>query len=116
MAGQAPRERQDRARSSRVASSWPVRAAASAAASGSGTVTTNPASRQGSTPELATRSTYRNLIIRGLAPEEAANLTAYLAGIGLGGSHWTLRQINQLLFLRQMYRTGHFAEAKDSIH
>jgi hypothetical protein len=115
MAGQARRERQDPARSSRVASSWPVRAAASAAASGSGTVTTS-ASSQASTPEMATRSTYRNLIIRGLAPDEAANLTAYLAGIGVGGSHWTLREINQLLFLRQMNRTGHFAEANDSIH
>ena len=116
MAGQARRERRDQGRSSRVASSWPVRAAASAAASGSGTVTTSPASSPASTPELATSSTYRNLIIRGLAPDEAANLTAYLAGIGLGGSHWTLRQINQLLFLRQMNRTGHFAEANDSIH
>ena len=48
--------------------------------------------------------------------DEAANLTAYLAGIGLGGSHWTLRQINQLLFLRQMNRIGHFAETNDSIH
>jgi hypothetical protein len=116
MAGQARRGLQDQARSSRVASSWPVRAAASAAASGSGTVITSPASSQASTPELATRSTYRNLMIRGLAPEEAANLTAYLAGIGVGGTHWTLRQINQLLFLRQMNRTGHFAEANDSIH
>jgi hypothetical protein len=116
MAGQAGRERQDRARSSRAASSWPVRAAASAAASGSGTVTTSPASSRALAPELATRSTYRNLIIRGLAPDEAANLTAYLAGIGLGGSHWTLRQINQLLFLRQMNRIGHFAETNDSIH
>ena len=116
MAGQARRERQDRVRSSRVASSWPVRAAASVAASGSGTVITSPASSPASTPELATSSTYRNLIIRGLAPDEAANLTAYLAGIGLGGSHCTLRQINQLLFLRQMNRSGHFAEAQDSIH
>jgi hypothetical protein len=93
-----------------------VLAAASVAASGSDTVTTSPARSQDSTPELRTRTTYRNLIIRGLAPDEAANLTAYLAGIGVGGSHWTLRQINQLLFLRQMNRNGHFAEANDRIH
>jgi hypothetical protein len=67
-------------------------------------------------PELRTRATYRNLIMRGLAPDEAANLTAYLAGIGVGGSHWTLKQINQLLFLRQMNRTGQFDEAGDRIH
>ncbi|HEX2754927.1 MAG TPA: hypothetical protein VHM48_05660 [Candidatus Limnocylindrales bacterium] len=65
---------------------------------------------------MPTRSTYLNLIMRGLAPDEAANLTAYLAGIGVGGSHWTLRQINQLLFLREMNRTGQFAEGRDRIH
>jgi hypothetical protein len=71
---------------------------------------------QDPTPELPTRATYRNLMMRGLAPDEAANLTAYLAGIGVSGSKWTLRQINQLLFLRQMHRTGHFTEPTDRIH
>ena len=66
-----------------------------------------------STPELHTRATYRNLILRGLAPDEAANLTAYLAGINVGETHWTLRQINQLLFLREMNRSGQFAEPVD---
>jgi hypothetical protein len=61
-------------------------------------------------PELTTRATYRHLILRGLAPDEAANLTAFLAGITVGDAHWTLRQINQLLFLREMNRTGHFTE------
>jgi hypothetical protein len=116
MAGQARRGTQGQARSSRADSSWPVLAAASVAASGSDTATTSQASSPAPTPELATRATYRNLIIRGLAPDEAANLTAYLAGIGVGGTKWTLRQINQLLFLRQMNRTGHFAEPGDLIH
>jgi hypothetical protein len=93
-----------------------VLVAASAAVSGSDTVTTTSSSSQASTPELPTRATYRSLLIRGLAPDEAANLTAYLAGIGVGGSHWTLRQINQLLFLREMNRTGHFAEPGDLFH
>jgi len=86
------------------------------AGSGSGTAITTTAACQSTTPELPTRATYRNLIMRGLAPDEAANLTAYLAGIGVGGSHWTLRQINQLLFLRRMNRTGQFAETGDRIH
>jgi hypothetical protein len=116
MAGQARRGTQGQGRSSRADSSWPVLAAASVAVSGSDTVTTSSASSPASTPELPTRATYRNLIIRGLAPDEAANLTAYLAGIGVGGSHWTLKQINQLLFLRQMNRSGHFAEAADHLH
>jgi hypothetical protein len=83
--------------------------------SGSATVTTNQPPSP-STPELATKATYRSLILRGLAPDEAANLTAYLAGIAAGGSNWTLRQINQLLFLRQMNRSGHFAEPTDRLH
>jgi hypothetical protein len=74
------------------------------------------ASAPSSTPELPTRTTYRNLIMRGLAPDEAANITAWLAGIDVGGSRWTLRQINQLLFLRQMNRTGQFAEAGERLH
>jgi hypothetical protein len=120
MAARARRDTQGQARSSRAASSWPVLAAASGAVSGSDTVTTSSASSSASSPastrELPTRATYRSLLIRGLAPDEAANLTAYLAGIGVGGSHWTLRQINQLLFLRQMNRTGHFAESGDLVH
>lgn len=51
----------------------------------------------------------------GLAPDEAANLTAFMAGITIGEAHWTLRQINQLLFLRQMNRTGHFVEPGDPL-
>ena len=54
--------------------------------------------------------------MRGLDPDEAANVTAYLAGIDVSGSHWTLKQINQLLFLRQMNRTGQFAETGDRVH
>ena len=115
MAGQArSRGTRGTGRCSRAARSWPVLAAASADASGSSTGTT-PGTLTASTAsetsrDLATRPTYRTLMMRGLAPDEAANLTAYLAGIAVGDTHWTLRQINQLLFLRQMNRTGHFAE------
>ena len=115
MAGQERRGAQGRGRSSRAAS-WPLVAAASVAESGSATVTTTAPASPDPTPEPATRATYRNLIIRGLAPDEAANLTAWLAGIEVGESHWTLRQVNQLLFLRSMNRSGHFAEAPDRIH
>jgi hypothetical protein len=116
MAGRARRGTSEQGRSSRAGSSLPVLAAASAAASGSDTDTTSSGPIQDRTPPLVTRATYRSLILRGLAPDEAANLTAYLAGIGVGGSRWTLAQINQLLFLRQMNRTGHFTEEADRIH
>ena len=109
MAGQARRGERGTGRSSRAASSVPLIAAVSAGVSGSATVT-----RTAHTPEptsdLPTRATYRNLLMRGLAPDEAANLTAYLAGIAVGETHWTLRQVNQLLFLREMRRAGHFTE------
>jgi hypothetical protein len=58
--------------------------------------------------DLATRPTYRNLMMRGLAPEEAANLTAFLSGIHVGEQAWKLREINQLLFLRDLNRSGRF--------
>jgi len=114
MAGQARRGAQGRERSSR-AGSWPLVAAASVAVSGSVTVSTSSAVSPVPTPELRTRATYRNLIIRGLAPDEAANLTAWLAGIEVGESHWTLRQVNELLLLREMHRAGHFAETPDPV-
>lgn len=58
-----------------------------------------------------TRSTYRQLLIKGLAPDEAANLTAFLCGIPVADVHWSLRQVNQLLFLRELARTGRFGPA-----
>jgi len=108
MAGQARRGTRAQGRSSRGARSWPVTAAVSAGVSGSAIATTTEAPGPDTGPALPTRATYRNLILRGLAPDEAANLTAFIAGIQVGESHWTLRQVNQLLFLRQLQRTGRF--------
>jgi hypothetical protein len=70
--------------------------------------------RTASPAEVRTRATYRNLILRGLAPDEAANLTAFMAGIAVGETRWTIAEINQLLFLREMERTGHFTEPTDA--
>jgi hypothetical protein len=109
MAGQARRGTRGQGRSSRD-DSLPVLATASAAVSGSAIV----ASAVETTPEtqrsLATRSTYRHLLLKGMAPEEAANLTAFMAGIPVGEATWTLKQINQMLFLRQMRQTGRFGD------
>ena len=57
-------------------------------------------------PDLQTRATYRMLLARGLAPTEAANLTAYLCGIAVGGTHWSIGEVNRVLFLRRLARTG----------
>jgi hypothetical protein len=61
-------------------------------------------------PARPTRSTYRMLLMRGLAPDEAANLTAYMSGIPVAEASWTLAQVNRLLFLRELQRSGRFGE------
>ena len=63
------------------------------------------------TDQLVTRSTYRQLLMKGLAPDEAANLTAFLCGIPVADVHWSLGQVNQLLFLRELARKGRFGPA-----
>jgi hypothetical protein len=90
--------------SPRTVRSWP--ASASVDGSGSSTATAPPPSRS-ETP-IATRTTYRMLLVRGLAPDEAANLTAFLAGLPIEDATWTLSQVNRLLFLRELARTGRF--------
>ncbi len=57
---------------------------------------------------LATQATYRHLLLKGMKPDEAANLTAFMAGIPIVEVHWTIHQVNQLLFLRRMQEMGHF--------
>lgn len=49
---------------------------------------------------------YRALLIRGLAPTEAANLTAFACGLQVGTTQWTLGEVNRLLFLRSLCRMG----------
>lgn len=86
-------------------------AAGSAAASGSRTGTSPRVS--GSAPSglaPATRTTYRSLLLKGLAPDEAANLTAFLCGIPVGTQHWKLAEVNRLLFLRELQRSGGFGD------
>ena len=57
---------------------------------------------------LITRSTHRLLMTKGFTATEAADLTAFLCGIPVADVHWSLRQVNHLLFLRELARTGRF--------
>jgi hypothetical protein len=104
MAEQGRRGTRGHGRSFRAASSRSV-ALATADASG-------PAANSSSGPARktrpGTRATYRNLLLRGLAPEEAANLTAYLCGIQVGSQPWKLDEVNRLLFLRELQAAGRF--------
>jgi hypothetical protein len=104
MAGQARRGTRGHGRSFRAVSSRSV-VLASAGASG-------PAARLATgslrTMRPGTRATYRTLVLRGLAPEEAANLTAFLCGIHVGTQPWKLDEVNRVLFLRELQVAGRF--------
>ena len=54
------------------------------------------------------RTTIRLLQAKGLSPGEAASLTAFLCGLPTADLDWSLRQINQMLFLQRLYRLGQF--------
>ena len=62
----------------------------------------------GATPRPA--AAYRQLVMRGLRPGEAANITAVMRGIPIpiGATPWTVREINHLLFLRAVREAGRF--------
>ena len=54
------------------------------------------------------QATYRQLVARGFTSGEAANLTAYLNGIAIGGQPWAFHEVSNLLFLRELNRLGQF--------
>lgn len=63
---------------------------------------------------LKVRETQRALIRQGLGASEAANLVAYLNGLRVGDASWTLGEINRVLFLRHLYRSGRLSEASQA--
>jgi hypothetical protein len=104
MAGQARRGTRGHGRSFRAASSRSV-ALATADASAPAARSSSQAPR---TIRPGTRATYRTLLLRGLAPDEAANLTAFLCGIHVESQPWRLDEVNRLLFLRELQDAGRF--------
>ena len=110
MDGRAARGSRGHGRSSRPGSSVPQAAAASAAGRGLAPTTTSPKRRNGTAamPAPATRSVYRLLLMKGLTPAEAASLTAFLCGLPTSDLNWSLKQVNELLFLRRMQQMGRF--------
>jgi hypothetical protein len=63
-----------------------------------------------------TRTIYRALLLRGLRPSEAADLTAFLSGIHVGDHHWKLGEVNWLLFLRELQASGRFGLVDGTRH
>jgi hypothetical protein len=115
MDGPAGRGSRGRGRSTRSAAT--TRLGPSAATSGSRAIVPTRQAAQArpgipdETTQLVTRSTYRLLMSRGLAPDEAANLTAFMCGIPIDDVRWSIRQVNQLLFLRELAKNGKFGPA-----
>ena len=86
--------------------------AASTPGRGLASTQTSP-KRQGKTAASqapATRAVYRLLLMKGLTPAEASSLTAFMCGLPTTDLHWTLQQVNQLLFLRRMRQIGRFGD------
>ncbi len=110
MAGQAPRGSRGHGRSSRPGSSSPR--VAESSVPGSGRTTERAVSRRRTATAAAqapaTRPVYRLLLMKGMTPSEAASLTAFICGLPTSDLHWSLKQLNQLLFLRRMQQTGRF--------
>lgn len=59
-------------------------------------------------PPLLPRATFRLLQLKGLTPGEAASLTAFMCGLPTADLRWSLRQINQMLFLQRLHQLGRF--------
>ena len=120
MAGQArQRGTGGTGRSSRVASPSLAAVVPAVAESGSGHGITSSilstTRREPARPRPpATRAAFRTLLMRGLAPDEAANLTAFMNGIPLTERSWKLTEVNRLLFLRELNRRGRFGEAGEA--
>lgn len=47
--------------------------------------------------DFPARSIYRALLVRGLEPSEAANLTAYLAGLPSANVRWSIPEVEAIL-------------------
>jgi hypothetical protein len=105
MAGQGRRGTRGHGRSFRADSSRSVAVATAGASDPAVRSSIAPAAR---TIRPGTRATYRNLLMRGLAPEEAANLTAFLCGIHVETQPGKLDEVNRLLFLRELQAGGQF--------
>jgi hypothetical protein len=52
------------------------------------------------------RMTYRRLRIAGLSSREAGSLTGHLTGLHMVPGGWSIEEVERLLFVRELVRTG----------
>jgi hypothetical protein len=65
-------------------------------------------------PTPATRVVFRHLLMQGMSTAEAASLTAFMCGLPATDLRWSLKQLNQLLFLRSLHETGRLGASDGS--
>lgn len=63
--------------------------------------------------EWDVQKTCRRLRIAGWTADEAANLVAHLCGLRIGRRPWTAREIENLLFIRSMVRSGRIPDGRE---
>ncbi len=61
---------------------------------------------------IETQRTYRQLTMLGLSGIESANMVAFLAGLAVHRTPWTMTQVNRVLFLRELYRHSGWGEVE----
>jgi hypothetical protein len=61
---------------------------------------------------LQTQAAYRRLVSEGISSQEAAGLIGYVVGLAPCESHWSLIQVNRLLFLRNLYNNTDWGSAE----
>jgi hypothetical protein len=61
---------------------------------------------------VRTQASYRLLTATGLTGAEAAGVIGYVVGLKACEQPWTLKQVNKVLFLRELYSSGDWGEAE----
>jgi hypothetical protein len=54
------------------------------------------------------RGTYQALLLRGLQPDEAANVTGHLYGLPSAGIRWTVDEVEAIVRRRAAHLRSHF--------
>jgi len=62
--------------------------------------------------EIQTQAAYRFLVASGIRGADAAALIGYVVGLTPCESRWNLKQINRLLFLRNLYSKSEWGEVE----
>jgi hypothetical protein len=90
-----------------MAKVWSAEAAATGDATGvAGSAVGVETDARDAAVELANRATWRRLRMAGWSAEEAGNLVGFLAGLPVGRQAWTLREVENLMFIRRMVDQG----------